>query len=85
MLIPNADDRAIVHRIIFEELVLGIVRDESRAEYLRIIDDLAASGAQGIIEGCTEIGMLVKPEHTDVPLFDTTVVHAQAAVDYALS
>ncbi len=85
VLIPNAADRAIVHRIIFEELVLGIVRDESRAEYVRIIDSLAANGAQGVIEGCTEIGMLVKPEHTDVPLFDTTNIHAQAAVNYALS
>ncbi len=84
VLIPEAEDRAIVHNVIYEELVLGIVTDESRAEYIRIIDELAAAGAEGIIEGCTEIGMLVKPEHTDVPLFDTTIVHAQAAVDYAL-
>ncbi len=84
VLIPEAADRAIVHNVIYKELVLGIVTDESRAEYIRIIDELAAAGAEGIIEGCTEIGMLVKPEHTDVPLFDTTIVHAQAAVDYAL-
>ena len=84
VLIPEAEDRSIVHNIIYDELVLGIVTDESRAEYIRIMDKLANAGAEGIIEGCTEIGMLVKPEHTDIPLFDTTIVHAQAAVDYAL-
>ena len=85
VLIPEPADREIVHQIIYEELVLGIVRDESRREYLRIIDGLRRRGAEGIIEGCTEIGMLVAPEHTDVPLFDTTRIHALAAVDGALS
>lgn len=85
VLTPEAEDRAIVHRVIYEELVLGIVREESRTEYLRIIDELAAHGAQGVIEGCTEIGMLVQQAHTRVPLFDTTAIHAQAAVDAALA
>ncbi len=85
VLIPKPADRQIVHQIIYEELVLGIVREESRREYLRIIDDLHRRGAEGIIEGCTEIGMLVTPEHTDVPLFDTTRIHATAAVESALS
>jgi len=60
------------------------VQDDSRREYLRIINDLQARGAEGIIEGCTEIVMLVKQEHTTVPLFDTTAIHAEAAVDRAL-
>ena len=85
MLIPEPADREIVHQIIYEELVLGIVLDESRRQYLRIIENLRRRGAEGIIEGCTEIGMLVTPEHTDVPLFDTTRIHALAAVDAALS
>ena len=85
VLIPEPADREIVHRIIYEELVLGIVREESRRAYLRIIDDLRCRGAEGIIEGCTEIGMMIGPEHTDVPLFDTTRIHALAAVEAALS
>ena len=85
ILIPPADDRAVVHRVIFEELVLGDVREESRAEYVQIIDGLAARGAQGVIEGCTEIGILVQQMHTPVPLFDTTAIHAHAAVEMALA
>lgn len=85
VLIPSKEDREIVHRVIFEELVLGIVRDESRAEYLRIIENLHEQGAEGIIEGCTEIVMLVRQEHTTIPLFDTTAIHAQKAVEMALS
>jgi len=85
VLTPSENDRKIVHRIIYEELVLGIVRDESRQEYLRIIDDLRLRGAEGIIEGCTEIGLLVGPGHTDIPLFDTTRIHALAAVEATLS
>ena len=85
VLTPDPANREIVHRIIYEELVLGIVRDESRREYLRIIEDLRRRGAEGIIEGCTEIGMLVGSEHTDIPLFDTTQIHALAAANMALS
>ncbi len=80
VLIPSGNDVDIVHRIIYEELCLGDVREESRVEYLRIVDQLSASGAEGLIEGCTEIGMLLQQEHTSVPLFDTTAIHAQHAV-----
>jgi aspartate racemase len=85
VLVPPAADRRIVHDIIYSELVLGQVRDESRTTLLRIIDDLAARGAEAVIEGCTEIVLLVQQEHTAVPLFDTTAIHAAAAVDRALS
>ena len=85
VLVPPAEDRRIVHRVIYEELVLGEVKPASRAEYLRIINDLTARGAQGVIEGCTEIGMLVQQEHTATPLFDTTAIHAQAAVEKSLA
>ena len=85
VILPSKEDREIVHRVIYEELVLGVVRDESRREYLRIMDALRAQGAEGVIEGCTEIVMLVQQAHTDIPLFDTTSIHAQAAVEMALS
>ncbi len=85
VLVPSQADRDIVHRIIYEELCLGQVRDESRSEYLRIIDRLSEQGAQGVIEGCTEIVMLVQQPHTSVPLFDTTAIHAQEAVKLALA
>jgi len=84
VILPSKQDREIVHRVIYEELVLGIVRDESCREYLRIMEDLRTQGAEGVIEGCTEIVMLVQQEHTDIPLFDTTAIHAQAAVEMAL-
>jgi aspartate/glutamate racemase len=67
-----------------EELCLGNVREDSRKEYLRIIDQLHAEGAQGVIEGCTEIVMLIQQQHTRVPLFDTTAIHAREAVAEAL-
>ena len=81
---PDAADREIVHRVIYDELVQGIVKDESRREFLRIMDGLRARGAQGVIEGCTEIVMLVQQPHTNIPLFDTTMLHAQKAVEMAL-
>jgi len=84
VLIPSEDDRKIVHRVIFEELVLGLVKDESRNEFLRIMDALQAQGAEGVIEGCTEIVMLVQQTHTDIPLFDTTAIHVKKAVEMAL-
>jgi aspartate racemase len=84
VIVPGPADRAIVNRIIYEELVLGVVLDESRAEYLRIIDDLIAAGAEGIVLGCTEIMMLVGSCEVGVPMFDTTTLHADAAVDFAL-
>jgi aspartate racemase len=84
VVVPSDADRDIVHRVIYEELCLGQVKAESRDEYLRIIDDLSQRGAEAVIAGCTEIGLLVKQEHTTVPLFDTTVIHAQQAVVEAL-
>jgi aspartate racemase len=80
VLIPNENDRRIVHRIIFQELCLGNIEPDSKAEYLRIIDALAAQGAEAVILGCTEIGMLVNQTETNVRLLDTTVIHAEKAV-----
>lgn len=84
VLIPPAEDREIVHGVIYEELCRGEVTETSRNEFLRIIEDLARRGASGVIEGCTEIVMLVQQKHTSTPLFDTTAIHAEAAVELAL-
>lgn len=84
VLTPGADSRALVHRVIYEELCLGIIREESRAAYRRIIADLVAAGAEGIILGCTEIELLVHPEDSPVPVFPTARLHAEAAVTAAL-
>lgn len=84
VLVPDEEDRALVNRTIYEELCLGQLKPESRREFLRIIDALYETGAEAVIEGCTEIGLLVGQEHTDVPLFDTTRVHARQAVAQAL-
>jgi aspartate racemase len=85
VVIPEQSDRDIVHRVIYEELCLGQIKQDSNVEYVRIIADLAAQGAEAVILGCTEIGLLVKQSDTDVPLVDTTMIHAQAAVEFALS
>jgi aspartate racemase len=85
VLIPEAEDRKIVHRVIYDELVLGEIKAESREQYKHIIAKLIDAGAQGIILGCTEIGLLVKDEDSRVPLFDTTTIHAVAAVEMTLS
>ena len=85
VLVPDEADRDIVHRVIFEELCAGRVAAASKAEYLRIIRDLAGRGAEGVILGCTEVGMLVKPEDIEIPVFDTAHIHAVAAVDRALA
>ncbi|GAB4575594.1 MAG: aspartate/glutamate racemase family protein [Anaerolineae bacterium] len=84
VLIPDAAGREQVHRIIYDELVLGEIRDDSRRAYQAVIADLVARGAQGIILGCTEIGLLIRPEDSPVPVFDTTRLHADAAVALAL-
>ncbi|QKJ22940.1 aspartate/glutamate racemase family protein [Poseidonibacter lekithochrous] len=81
---PNKEDIKIIHKIIYEELCLGVINDNSRKEYLRIIEDLNSKGAQGIILGCTEICMLIKDEHTNTKLYDTTTIHANEAVNKAL-
>jgi aspartate racemase len=84
VLIPDDADQGVVHRVIYEELVLGLVRDPSRTEYRKIIQRLVNHGAQGVILGCTEISMLVGPADSPVPLFDTTGIHARKAAEYAL-
>jgi aspartate racemase len=84
VLVPSASDRDTVHRIIYEELCLGQVREVSRQAYQRVMADLVAQGAQAIILGCTEISLLVGPDDVPVPLFDTTAIHAISAVDWAL-
>jgi len=84
VIIPEKANREIVHRIIYEELVLGKIEPASKAEYLRIIADLAKAGAEGIILGCTEIGLLVSQSDSRLPLFDTARIHALAAVQVAL-
>ena len=85
VLVPNEKDRQIIHKVIYQELCLGKITANSRAEYLRVIDGLAAQGAETVILGCTEIGMLVNQSDTDVKLMDTIAVHAQQAVRYAIS
>jgi aspartate racemase len=82
--IPNAQEREIVHRIIYDELVVGKIEQHSKKQYLDIIEQMVSQGAEGVILGCTEIGLLVHQEDSRVPLFDTTRIHAEAAVAYAL-
>ena len=84
VLVPDAAERHAVHRIIYEELCVGVISEASRQVYQQAIANLAARGAQAIILGCTEIGLLIKPEHSHLPLLDTTELHAQAAVAFAL-
>lgn len=82
---PDEADRAEVHRIIYEELVLGTVREPSRAAYQNVIGRLAGQGAEGVILGCTEIMLLVRPEDSLIPTFDTTQLHAKAAINFLLA
>ncbi|MGL5092695.1 MAG: aspartate/glutamate racemase family protein [Aeromonas sobria] len=85
VLVPDEAGRERVHRIIYDELCLGEIRESSRAEYLAIIEGLAAAGAEAVILGCTEIALLVGDARAAVPLYDTTAIHAEAAVALALS
>lgn len=84
VLIPNDDEREIVNRVIYQELCLGKIKHDSREQFKRIIKGLIKEGAEGVILGCTEIGLLIGSDDSSVPLFDTTVIHAKGAVDYAL-
>jgi aspartate racemase len=84
VIIPNEHDREKIHRIIYDELCLGQVLESSREEFSRIIASLGQAGAEGVILGCTEISMLVGPADVQLPLYDTTEIHALAAVDWAL-
>lgn len=84
VLIPDSDERAEVHRIIKQELCVGQFKDSSREYYSQVIKDLAAQGAEGVILGCTEIGLLISQDDSSIPVFDTTAIHAAAAVDFLL-
>lgn len=85
VVVPGEADRALVHRVIYEELVAGVVREPSRQAYREVIARLVEAGAEGVILGCTEIMLLVRAQDSPVPLFDTTTLHARAAVDAALA
>lgn len=82
--VPNAQQREIVHRVIYDELVLGKIEQNSKEQYLDIIGQMINQGAEGVILGCTEIGLLIHEQDSQVPLFDTTRIHAEAAVEYSL-
>lgn len=84
VLVPNSEDREVINRVIFEELCLGDIQQSSRESYQKVIQKLVDDGAEGIILGCTEIGLLIRPEDAEVPLFDTTEIHALEAVKKAL-
>lgn len=84
VVIPTEEEREIVHRIIYDELCMGEIRESSREQYVSIMEHLIENGAEGIVLGCTEIGLLVGDEDCRVPLFDTTEIHAVAAVEHAL-
>jgi aspartate racemase len=85
VLLPDADDHALVHRVIYDELCQGVVLDDSRQAYVEVIDRLLARGARGIILGCTEIELLIQEDDLDVPSFPTTRIHVEAAVERALA
>ena len=85
VLVPDEAGRKVVHDIIYQELCQGIVRPESKARYLEVIAQSHGEGADGVIFGCTEVGLLIAPEDFDIPAFDTTRIHAEAALDFALS
>ena len=84
VVIPTGEEREIVHRVIYDELCIGKINQASKEQYISIMDRLVKNGAEGIILGCTEISLLVRDEDSHVPLFDTTNIHAVAAVEYAL-
>ncbi|CAN1601453.1 aspartate/glutamate racemase family protein [Pseudomonas mediterranea] len=84
VLVPDAEERLAVHRIIYDELCVGVINPASRQVYQQVIESLTRRGVQAIILGCTEIGLLIKPEHSALPLLDTTHLHARAAVAFAL-
>lgn len=84
VLVPDEEGRTLVHQVIYQELCLGLVNDSSRLQYQQIMADLVTQGAEAIILGCTEIGLLVSAKDSSVPLFDTTALHAQKAAEWAL-
>jgi aspartate racemase len=84
VVVPNDEDRDLVHKIIYNELCLGKIKDSSKQEYIRIINNLIKDGAEGVILGCTEIPLLIKQEDVAIPIFDTTTIHAEIAVMEAI-
>lgn len=84
VLVPQADDIQIIHNIIYQELCLGVIKEESKKQYLNIMDKLVKNKAEAVILGCTEIGMLVSEKDTEIKLYDTTTIHAKKAVEYAI-
>ena len=84
IIIPDKDDIEIINKVIYDELCLGTINSNSKKKFLEIVDKLRSKGAEGIILGCTEIGLLIKNEDTDVPLFDTAVIHAEEAAIYSI-
>ena len=84
VIIPDKNDIEIINEVIYDELCLGTINSDSKKKFLEIVDKLRSKGAEGIILGCTEIGLLIKNEDTDVPLFDTAVIHAEEAAIYSI-
>lgn len=84
VIIPNENDRQIIHQVIYQELCLGNIKKSSKDQYIEIINKLIESGAEAVILGCTEIPLLIQQEDVKVPLYDTTTIHAEAAVEYSL-
>ena len=84
VIMPEKDDQHIINEIIYNELCQGIIKEKSRKEYVRIIDKIIEKGGKGIILGCTEIGLLIKEKDISVKIFDTTILHAKKAIEFAL-
>ena len=84
VIIPDKNDIEIINKVIYDELCLGTINSNSKKKFLEIVDKLRSKGAEGIILGCTEIGLLIKNEDTDVPLFDTAIIHAEQAAMYSI-
>lgn len=84
-IVPSEEDIQYIHSVIFDELILGHLREESKKEFLNIISKLQSQGAEGVILGCTEIPLLIQQNDVNIPVFDTTVIHAEKAVEWALS
>ncbi|EHI98987.1 aspartate racemase [Clostridium sp. DL-VIII] len=84
VIIPSREEREIIHKIIYDELCKGIINEESKDRYIKIINSLASNGAEGIVLGCTEIPLLIKQKDIDIPLFDTTTIHSISAAEFAL-
>ena len=85
VLVPAEEDIEVVNRVIYEELCLGMIKDASRKQFQRIIDELNENGAEGVILGCTEIGLLIAAEDSSLPVFDTTQIHADTAAEKAMT